>query len=205
LAKDVRTTVVTIGAGFDTRPYRLTGGRWIEIDEPAIIEYKNERLPLAECPKPVSRIPIVFSTESLASRLDTIANHGPVVVVVEGVFMYLEPVAIEATLAAICGRFRRHTLLCDLMNRRFFERFAQSVHAKLMAAGGTFTARPDDPVALLRKHDYVETERIPIFGRAAELGVLWDRVGIPAPVAWLMLNVFARDLRGYAVHRFARG
>src|SRR5213593_494267 len=32
--------IVTIGAGFDSRPYRLTGGTWFELDEPQVITYK---------------------------------------------------------------------------------------------------------------------------------------------------------------------
>ena len=38
--------VLIIGAGFDTRAYRLQGGSWIELDEPQVIVYKNERLPV---------------------------------------------------------------------------------------------------------------------------------------------------------------
>lgn len=37
--------IILIGAGFDSRAYRLDGGSWIELDEPQIIAYKNERLP----------------------------------------------------------------------------------------------------------------------------------------------------------------
>ncbi|GJL83614.1 MAG: hypothetical protein DHS20C01_32480 [marine bacterium B5-7] len=48
LAENNQLTIVTIGAGFDTRPYRLMGGNWLEIDEPQIIGYKNEKLPVEE-------------------------------------------------------------------------------------------------------------------------------------------------------------
>jgi O-methyltransferase involved in polyketide biosynthesis len=43
LAADPDRLVVLVGAGFDGRAYRLTGGRWVEVDEPAIIEFKEER------------------------------------------------------------------------------------------------------------------------------------------------------------------
>src|SRR5262245_51752481 len=36
--------VVIIGAGFDSRAYRIRGGTWIELDEPQVIQYKDERL-----------------------------------------------------------------------------------------------------------------------------------------------------------------
>ena len=47
--KNEDTIVITIGAGFDTRPYRLRGAQWIELDEPHLIDYKNEKLPVSEC------------------------------------------------------------------------------------------------------------------------------------------------------------
>ncbi len=205
LRQEAGSYVITIGAGFDTRPYRLTGGNWAEIDEPQIIDYKNEKLPVTECPNSLTRIAIYFSAESLATKLEQIRNHKPVVIVIEGVFMYLEPESIEDTLRQIQNLFPRHILLCDLMTRKFFERFATSVHSKLVAASGRFTARPENPAQIFLKNAYVETTHIPMFKRATELGILWDRARIPAPIARLLLGVFVRDLNGYAVRRFAYG
>lgn len=71
--------VILIGADFDSRAYRLTGGRWIELDKPQIISYKNERLPIEGCKNKLQRIPIdfgrppTFNTEERAAinkRLD---------------------------------------------------------------------------------------------------------------------------------------
>ena len=205
LGKDPGTRVLTIGAGFDTRPYRLNGGDWIEIDEPQIIDYKNQRLPVAESPNPLRRISIDFSTDSLAAKLGTVATDRPVVVVMEGVFMYLEPGQIRDSLQDIQSRFPRHVLLCDLMNRAFFEKVAQSVHSRIAAAGVVFTERPDDPADIFHRSGYVETANVSMFRRAMELGVLWDRARIPALVARLMLGVVRKELNGYAVHRFTHG
>lgn len=205
LGKDPGTRVVTIGAGFDTRPYRLSGGDWIEIDEPQIIQYKNERLPVAESLNPLRRMSIDFSTDSLAAKLGTVATDKPVVVVMEGVFMYLEAAPIGDTLRDIKSRFPRHVLLCDLMNRAFLEKAAQSVHSKLAAAGAPFTERPDDPADIFRRNGYAETANVPMFRRAMELGVLWDRGRIPAFVAKLMFGVLRKELNGYAVHRLVHG
>ena len=58
--------VVIIGAGFDTRAYRLKGGTWLELDEPQVIAYKNERLPASDAQNKLQRIAIDFSTDSLA-------------------------------------------------------------------------------------------------------------------------------------------
>ncbi|MES9945130.1 MAG: class I SAM-dependent methyltransferase [Candidatus Thiodiazotropha sp.] len=201
LAENNKLTIITVGAGFDTRPYRSKGGIWIEIDEPQIINYKNERLPVQECSNPLSRISIDFTHDSLSEKLREESSENLTVIIIEGVFMYLEPEAIRKTICSIQGVFPRHVLYCDLMTKRFFTKFAQSVHSKLVASGGRFTERPDFPEKIFFEHDYKEIERIPMFKRAGELGLLWDEVKIPKFVSWLMLNLFARDLNGYAVHR----
>ena len=201
LAINNKLDIITIGAGFDSRPYRLAGGNWLEIDEPQIVSHKNERLPVEECSNPLRRISIDFAHESLADKLAEASNENHTVFVIEGVFMYLEAEAIEKTIHAIQSLFPRHVLYCDLMTKKFFTRFAQSVHAKLVASGGVFTTRPDFPEAIFTRHDYKSIERIPMFKRARELGILRDEAKLPKFVSWLLLNLFLRDLRGYAVHR----
>lgn len=116
--------------------------------------------------------------------------------------MYLEPEAITTTISTIQGLYPKHELYCDLMTKKFFTRFAQRVHSKLVASGGTFSERPDTPEEIFIQHGYKKIESMPMFRRARELGILWDEVKIPKFVSWLMLNVFLKDLNGYAVHRF---
>jgi methyltransferase (TIGR00027 family) len=203
LEANPRTSIVTIGAGFDTRPYRLAGGDWYEIDEPQIIDYKNSRLPVAESPNPLQRVPIEFAHTALASKLPAPLGVRPVVVVIEGVFLYLEPETIEQIIATLQHTYPRHTLLCDLMTRRFFERFGESVHRKLAAAGSRFSTKLRDPRALFTTRGYIESSFTPMLAEAARLGVLWRELRIPRPVAWLMTSLLARDLGGYGVGQYA--
>jgi methyltransferase (TIGR00027 family) len=206
LRKDARTRVITIGAGFDTRPYRLAGGTWLELDEPQIIDYKNSKLTVNESPNALARISIDFSEETIASKLGrAAAGDEPVVVVMEGVFTYLEPPAIVSTLSQLQHLFPRHLLLCDLMNKRFFDVFAHAVHEKIVAAGARFSERPVDPAALFIEHGYLETARNPMFERTVQMGVLWKRTHMPNFLARLLLALFRKDFAGFAVHRFEFG
>src|SRR5690242_8428118 len=68
LDADRTAPVVIIGAGFDTRAYRLNGGRWFEFDEPEILTYKESRLPAASAPNPLRRIAVEFATGQLADK-----------------------------------------------------------------------------------------------------------------------------------------
>jgi hypothetical protein len=201
LAENNRLKIITIGTGFDTRPYRLVGGDWLEIDEPQIINYKEEKLPAEECANPLKRISIDFAHESLTEKLRDESSINHTVIVIEGVFMYLKPEAIESTIHTIQRLFKKHVLYCDLMTEKFFTRFAQSVHSKLVESGGTFSELSNYPEEVFIRHNYKPVERIPMFKRATELGILWNEVRIPRFVSRLMLNVFLKGLRGYAVHR----
>jgi methyltransferase (TIGR00027 family) len=202
LSKNNSICIITIGAGFDTRPYRFSGGDWIEIDEPQIISYKNAKLPIEECANSLNRISIDFAQESLVEKLKGIDIGDHIVVVIEGVFMYLELEAIEDTINAIQEVAPKHELYCDLMTKRFFNKFAQSVHEKLVSAGGQFTNRPDFPESIFIQHGYKLIDRVPMFKRARDLGILWDEVKIPKFLSSLLLNFLVKDLAGYAVHRF---
>jgi methyltransferase (TIGR00027 family) len=205
IAEHPNSLIISIGAGFDSRPYRIKGGEWVEIDEPQIIEYKNEKLPVAECANQLTRISIDFSKETLTEKLAAYRLHQHVILAIEGVFMYLENPAIEITIKQLQMLFPKHILLCDLMTKKMFDQFAQSVHNKLVAAGARFTARPENPAAMFTQHGYVERARTPMFKRAGELGVLWDRAKIPAPIATLLAKTVMKNILGYAVYHFEFG
>jgi methyltransferase (TIGR00027 family) len=96
-------TVLNLGAGLDTRPYRMKlpeNLRWIEMDFPNIVELKNSKL--VEC-KPVCKLERVGidlldrrSRETLLARYD--ATSKSTLVITEGVLSYFS-VHDAATLA----------------------------------------------------------------------------------------------------------
>ena len=205
LRQNPKSRIVIIGAGFDTRAFRLPGGEWFELDEPQVIDYKNQRLPAEQCPNPLQRLSIEFASGSLREKLHPLATSAPTVIVIEGVFMYLTQPAIAETLSALKGAFPGHVLLCDLMDRAFFNRFAGPVHAKIVALGATFTERPETPETIFQECGYQLRETTPMFQRAAEIGVLWERARIPTFVGWLLLEFFMPQMKGYRVFRFDLG
>src|SRR4051812_12195943 len=123
--------VLIIGAGFDTRAFRLKGGSWIELDEPQVIAYKNERLPVSQSANEAQRIPVDFQTESLADKLTPFSTLESVSIVIEGVLMYLAESEIRELLQTLQSLFPAQQLICDLMDREFFEKYAQPIHGKI--------------------------------------------------------------------------
>lgn len=87
-------TVVNIGAGLDTRPYRLdlpSDLTWIEVDVPHIIDMKNAKLSQKTPGCRLSRIKADFSDRSATVRLygEIGAKTKKALVITEGVMPYL--------------------------------------------------------------------------------------------------------------------
>lgn len=184
--------VVVIGAGFDTRAFRLSGGQWLEVDEAAILDHKEARLPARSAPNPLTRLPIDFSRDSLAAKLAPFASQDLVHVVVEGVLMYLTEGQRRELLAALRGVFPHHFFYCELMTKSFFERYSRDLHEKITTLGASFKDMSDTPEALVTDAGYRPIESASILLRAAQLTDL----GIPPfLIRWLLWTL--RD--GYRV------
>jgi methyltransferase (TIGR00027 family) len=188
-------TVLIIGAGFDTRAFRLKGGTWVELDEPQVIAYKEERLPAATSENELQRISIDFAADSLEQKLHAFSNRSLVTVVIEGVFMYLEEAAIDQLLQTLQRLFPRHKLICDLMTREFFEKNAGSMHEKLTGMGAMFKFTRDNPEEVFVKNGYRQLETIPIVEKA----VLFEAGEIPTQV-WQTIQPTLPQ--GYNIHVF---
>jgi len=198
LSANLGLCLVTIGAGFESRAYRLKGGTWVELDEPQIIAYKNERLPASNCENELHRIPIDFSTDSLEEKLSSFSNRSPVVVVIEGVFMYLEKEEIGQLLQTLRRLFPRHKLVCDLMSRKFFKKYSRTLHEKITGMGTSFKFTVDNPEEVFLENGYSRTGRVSIVESAVGFG----SIKIPRIVLKTLLRTLAH---GYAVYTFTAG
>ncbi len=110
--------VVLLGAGFDTRPYRIPGieqTRVFEIDHPATQQVKRQRLGrlIAPLPGHVTFVPLDFNSQTLAERLPASGyrEQGKTLFIWQGVTMYLSPEAVDRTLAFIAGHSAPGSLL----------------------------------------------------------------------------------------------
>lgn len=195
LATDQNALMVLVGAGFDARAFRLPGGRWLEVDEAAVIDRKETIAPSAECPNALQRIAIDFSSQSLADVLASHASDAPTLVIVEGVLTYLDDTKIRAMFAALAQCFPQHRLVCDVMSRRFVERYSKSIRSVINSLGADFTWLVDNPLAHIEAMGYRVIERSSVALRASELRT------IPLP-RWLIAHVL-RSLRdGYQIALF---
>jgi len=99
---------VILGAGLDTRPYRLrslAAANVFELDLPAVQAFKKKRLLaiFGRLPGNVRYIPTDFSTERLDATLTSagLDRNQPAVFIWEGVTQYLPPAAVDSALRTI--------------------------------------------------------------------------------------------------------
>ena len=191
-------TVILIGAGLDSRAYRFKSGRWVEIDEPAMISYKNNLLPVTECNNTLERISVDFEKEKLADKLLAYTNRPFVIFIIEGVLMYLTNEQKKELLSALTTLFPKHVLFCDLMNRKFFKKFSTDIHKKLVEHGTTFTDLAEEPDRLFLDFGYTKRASISIPQTTIDLKLL--------RVPWLVRKlVFGKLISGYSFYHFTYG
>ena len=195
---DPQATIVIIGAGFDTRAFRLPGGHWFEIDEAENLNYKESRLPAATAPNPLRRITIDFAREPLADKLAMITAPSSVHIVIEGVLMYLTRDQKVSLLRAVSERFPHHTLYCDLMRKRFFETYSRDIHEKIVGMGTTFTDIEEDPERLFIDDGYTMVDSASVPLRSVE------RLPFSGMQAFLMRRFMSDLLNGYVIAVFRR-
>lgn len=97
-------TVLNLGAGLDTRPYRLnlpTSLRWIEVDLPTILMYKEQKLNREQPICSLERVKLDLMDVTLRKRLFAQVNASAkqVLVITEGLLAYLT----EAQVASLAN------------------------------------------------------------------------------------------------------
>ena len=92
-------TVVNLGAGLDTRPWRMDlpqNLRWIEVDFPAMLDYKAARLGNREPVCRLERIPADLSNPVERRQLLRTLGNSPSLMITEGLLMYLSRQTVAA-------------------------------------------------------------------------------------------------------------
>lgn len=120
LDRNPGAAVVNLGAGFCTRPYRmdLSGCREVvEADDPAVVDLKARILHGRPATSAVRRVGLdVRDTTAVTALLDQVGRSGDVVLVTEGLLVYLPTVAVAALAAALASRPAAVHWLADVVS-----------------------------------------------------------------------------------------
>jgi methyltransferase (TIGR00027 family) len=165
--------LVILGAGLDTRAYRLgapTGIPSFEVDLPENIAYKRERLRAiyGAPPGSVALIPVDLQTNGLA---DSLAANGfriekPTMFVWEGVTQYLTEDAVRTTLAFLAKAATGSRLIFTYVRRDFLDGTnfygAERIHRDFVDKYRVwhFGLAPDKVDGLLGEYGWAEREQV---------------------------------------------
>jgi O-methyltransferase involved in polyketide biosynthesis len=114
LAAHERPTVLNLGAGLDTRAWRINPGpevRWYDVDLPPVIETRGKLFPQRE------NYQMIATSVTDPEWLEQIPTDRPVLVVAQGLIMYLHPADGHALFRRITDRFPSGVVVLDTHNR----------------------------------------------------------------------------------------
>ena len=132
LAIHQRATVIHLGCGLDSRVFRLDPGQgveWYDVDYPAVIELREKIYPTR------AGYHLVASSATDPSWLDQIPSDRPVLLLAEGISMYLTEHDGVALLQRIVDRFPSGEVQIDFYN--WFGIRTQKTHTLVRRSGST--------------------------------------------------------------------
>jgi methyltransferase (TIGR00027 family) len=139
--------VVNLAAGLDARPYRIAlpaSLRWIEVDLPAILDYKQEIL---AGEKPVCSLERVrLDLSDLAARRSLFEKLGrgaaKVLILAEGLLIYLEPPEVAALARDLSAPPAFQRWILDLASPGLVRLMQKKMGSQLREAGAPFKFGP---------------------------------------------------------------
>jgi methyltransferase (TIGR00027 family) len=200
IARGART-VLNLGAGLDTRPFRLALPgtlRWIDVDLPDMVSYRRDCLgaETANC----IHSHVACDLGDAAAVRDVLASaggsHDSMLVVTEGLLLYFAPDDVAALARQLHADRRARWWLTDLITPWLSKTMGSSWSSHLSPAGAPFRFAPAHSARFFE----------PLGWREAEFHSTWDcslRLQRPAPLAW-MWNAFGQRALPRAHERVRR-
>ena len=129
LASHPGAVVVNIACGLDTRCYRMSGyAHWYNLDLPETMAVREKLLPESGTISQIS----MSAMEDWGSEISE--QNVPVLIVIEGLTMYLSERNIQRIFTVISSRFSNATVFVETMNptivRHFKEKSIDASHAR---------------------------------------------------------------------------
>ena len=173
LAKNPDAVVVNIACGLDTRCYRMSGySHWYNLDLPETIAVREKLLPESGA---ISQI-AMSAMDDWGKEI--VKSDGHVLVIIEGLTMYLGEADVKRIFEIIAGRFENVTVFAETMNpmivKHFKEKSIEGSHAKFTwgVKNGKALAALLPDFRLVEEHSLTEgmAEFVPIYKLLDKIG-----------------------------------
>jgi methyltransferase (TIGR00027 family) len=174
-------TILNLGAGLDTRPYRMALPatlRWIEVDFPHLIEWKTAQLAGEPARCQLERIPVdLADAQARRQLLDDVASRPRnILVLTEAVTPYLSEAAVAALAADLRARPAIRYWLVDYFSPASYEYRRRSGMSRAMK-NAPFLFEPADYFGFFAATGW-QPKQIKYFAEEAE------HLRRPAPFPW---------------------
>mgnify|MGYP006324472745 FL=1 len=155
-------TVLNLAAGLDTRAYRLNLPahiRWFHVDFPPMIEFMQSQMK-----QETARCKIEYLAADLreADQRDAVfqkaSEHGPVLVITEGLLVYLQPEHVANLAVALKQTAQAKWWITDLASPLLLKRVAKSWQKKLQQGNSPFLFTPEQSTAFFNPYGWHEAD-----------------------------------------------
>jgi methyltransferase (TIGR00027 family) len=194
VARDRVETVLNLAAGLDTRPYRLPlppSLRWVEVDFPDVIAYKQAQLagerPVCALEHVGIDLTDVARRRALFDRIGAAARQ--VLIVSEGLLIYLTPAAVASLAADLAAPRSFRWWLMDLGSPRLLKMMEKSWGQAVAAGNAPFLFAPSEGPRFFEPHGWREAEYRSMWEESLRLkrtmrgAWLWSLIGRLYPKA----------------------
>ena len=164
--------VVDIGAGLDTRPYRLSLARslrWFELDLPDVIGYKNDNLHMREPNCLVERMAVDLNDGDVRRRALARAfrDSRSAVVLTEGVLGYLSGNSARSLIEEVGELAAAQWWIYDAGSRQAYLRAPAELREQMDRVRSKDHLSHEDLSAIFRAHGWQVASDIPLSEAAA--------------------------------------
>jgi methyltransferase (TIGR00027 family) len=198
-------TVLNLGAGLDTRPYRMdlpSSLVWVEVDYQNVIEFKEERLSRERPRCQLSRIKLdlanVAERREMLGRLNARARK--MLVLTEGVVPYLSVEDVGALADDLKALDRASYWIVDYFAPQAFKGRQRRMGHRMRNA--PFKFQPDDWFAFFEKHGW-RCEQIRYLAEEARRLKRPLRLPLFIKVIWGIRSLFMSEEQRAAVRKIA--
>lgn len=174
--------VLNLAAGLDTRPYRLDLPgrlRWIEVDRPALVSYKERSLATRQPRCQLERVSLDLADgRARADLLDRVEAAGlETLVLTEGLLVYLEAEQVAALSRDLAARTRLRQWLLDLAGPAVLGPMSRRGPQKELEVGNTpMRFAPDEGPDFSGPHGW----------RTVEVRYAWEEARLLGREPWWM-------------------
>lgn len=167
-------TVINLAAGLDTRPYRMelpASLKWIEVDLPDILKYKEEILQNEKPRCQFERIVLDLSNrparQELLKRLGSQARKA--MVITEGLLVYLKKEQVIELAEDLASQPSIQRWVTDLSSPGLVEMMNRKMGAALKQANAPFQFGPEEGPRFFEKYGWKKLEVHSMLKTAREL------------------------------------